>query len=140
LSDFPSDNIIYLKKKGNCVEILNSRDINPFGANISDLLKHSFFIQEGLIGDFAKSNIEDVINELNRLLTLKNNGDVIGLTENQINNIKGLITLVGEPLVQHKLIDMFNTIFDSEGNLNEEILRLEEQIQYLKNKQTRNND
>jgi predicted ATP-binding protein involved in virulence len=64
LSDFPNNNIVYLFKNNSITEILDSdskrRPTKTFGANISDLLADSFFVNDGLIGDFAKNKIEDI--------------------------------------------------------------------------------
>ena len=44
-----------------------------FGANISELLEESFFLENGLIGDFAKEKIEQTINWLNNCEIKKSN-------------------------------------------------------------------
>ena len=45
----------YLDKNGNSSFIVDSkrRSQKSFGANITDLLADSFFVNDGLIGDFA---------------------------------------------------------------------------------------
>lgn len=52
LSDMRKSNIIYLEdgyKKG------KENLMNPFGANINDILAQSFFLDDGFMGDFAKN-------------------------------------------------------------------------------------
>ena len=51
LSDIPLSNILYLKD-GSQVSP-NERD-NPFGANINDILRQSFFLEHGFMGEFSK--------------------------------------------------------------------------------------
>lgn len=62
LSDLLQENIIFLKKDddGNC-KIENDIKINPFGANIHTLLSHGFFMEDGLMGEFAKSKINEIV-------------------------------------------------------------------------------
>lgn len=65
LSDIPKQNIIFLEKDedGNCkvVDGLNEKK-ETFGANIHILLSDSFFMEEGLMGEFAKSKINRIKN------------------------------------------------------------------------------
>ena len=56
LSDIPRSNILFLKKG----EIDNENDLNPFGANVNDLLAQSFFLENGFVGEFAKEKIRQV--------------------------------------------------------------------------------
>lgn len=58
LSDIPHGNILYLKggepdKK--------EKKLNTFGANIGDLIRTSFFLTEGAMGDFARSFIDKIV-------------------------------------------------------------------------------
>ena len=55
LSDIPSKNVLALKKDNS--EVVK---IPCFGANIHEMLKHSFFLENGAIGDFAKWTISRV--------------------------------------------------------------------------------
>jgi len=67
LSDIPKQNVLFLEKG----QPLSFTRMNTFGANITDLLADSFFINDGLIGDFAKNKIEETISWLNSILDLK---------------------------------------------------------------------
>jgi len=71
LSDLASTNIILLKKGIGRTEIVPSDTFKTFGANIHELLANNFFMKDGLIGDFAKENIQSVINKLNGWRNLK---------------------------------------------------------------------
>ena len=58
LSDMRKSNIIYLEdgyKKG------KENLMNPFGANINDILAQSFFLDDGFMGDFAKNKITSLL-------------------------------------------------------------------------------
>lgn len=55
LSDIPASNILYLENGESAVRY---NFINPFGANINDILSQSFFLdEEGFIGEYAKAVI-----------------------------------------------------------------------------------
>jgi len=76
LSDIPKENVIFLdtykekddevksreQAKGNCkvVDGLKAKK-QTFGANIHTLLSDSFFMDDGLMGEFAKSKINEII-------------------------------------------------------------------------------
>lgn len=51
LSDIPLSNILFLKK-GNVAN--NEVTINPFGANVNDILRQSFFLENGFMGELAR--------------------------------------------------------------------------------------
>lgn len=96
LSDLPKQNVIFLEKDektGNCMNATDKIDINPFGANIHTLLSHGFFMKDGLMGEFAKSKIDDVINYLNNKESeIKNDEDA-----------QNIIDIIGEPIIKREL-------------------------------------
>jgi energy-coupling factor transporter ATP-binding protein EcfA2 len=53
ISDVPKNNIVFLNDEELSVE--------TFGANIHTLLSDSFFMEDGLMGEFAKSKINEII-------------------------------------------------------------------------------
>jgi hypothetical protein len=123
LSDIPSSNILFLTESGEPRPV--SEEVKTFGANIHDLLKHSFFLRDGSMGAFAVDKINDTINFLNSLIKQKE------LSKKQLNDIdykprkkeldelnqkiketdskrhKELIDLVDEPILKNKLIEMY---------------------------------
>jgi len=64
LSDIPKENVIFLKREeetGKCINLSEKVDIEEtFGQNIHTLLSDSFFIDNGLMGEFAKGKIEEI--------------------------------------------------------------------------------
>ena len=102
LSDIPKQNIIFLDKgeKGNCKVVDGLKEKKQtFGANIHTLLSDSFFMEEGLMGEFAKSKIDDVINYLHdRESTIKSD-----------NEAQKLIHIIGEPIVKSQLQRMLDS-------------------------------
>jgi energy-coupling factor transporter ATP-binding protein EcfA2 len=98
LSDILNYNVIYLDKKNPNFSINNElRPNKSFGANISDLLADSFFVGDGLIGEFASFKIDETIKWLND-----------DLDKNNPNYYKLLIENIGEPIIKHKLAEMYS--------------------------------
>jgi len=65
LSDIPKRNIIFLDKEenGNCKVLFHDEVLSKkqtFGANIHTLLSDSFFMEDGLMGEFAKNKIRTI--------------------------------------------------------------------------------
>ncbi|MCW3170346.1 ATP-binding protein [Chryseobacterium sp. 09-1422] len=124
LSDIPNNNVVYLKKHEVTTEILSEieKPTNSFGANITDLLADSFFIKDGLIGDFAKEKIDHVIKYLN--------DDESSLITDKIE-AKKIINIIDEPILKYKLEDMYFEKFPEEYNKEKEIEELIRKAQEL---------
>ncbi|MFT0714632.1 AAA family ATPase [Flagellimonas lutimaris] len=119
LSDIPDSNILFLTESGLPEE---KRDnIKTFGGNIHELLAHSFFLNNGLIGEFAKNRIQGIIDNLNpdKNVTRKKVASDLIWDEIQI---------IGEPFLKEKLEEMYYVKFDKEKRINQlraELDRLE---------------
>jgi len=102
VSDLPSSNVIFLRRLDGGCHVIDGLEEQKqtFASNIHTLLAHSFFMENGLIGEFAKSKINTIIDLL-----------VHGKT-NEINArkefIEKTIHLIGEPIIKAKLISMLN--------------------------------
>lgn len=136
LSDIPRQNVVFLDKKDE-VTIVSAQNIKTFGANIHDLLAESFFISDGLMGDFAKEKIKDLIAFLTFDTELP-----VGL-ENQKpseswdeNSAKQLIELVGEPVIQQRLHSLFDIKFNTSEKeaLESKINELQQKLNELNEK------
>jgi len=104
LSDIPKQNIIFLdKEKDGSSKVLNHEEVlikkQTFGANIHTLLSDSFFM-DGLMGEFAKNKIQEIMDFLNNIKTIEE----ISTKEEQI---KQVIESIGEPFLRRKLLDMY---------------------------------
>lgn len=137
LSDIPHQNILFLGKGENYTKVLTNKR-KTFGANISNLLADSFFLEDGLVGDFAKKKIEEVIHVLNKMIENKNNNQHIYISEEEQQRIRNLIRMVDEHIIQSKLIKMYNEVF--EPSIDNEIQELEERLNYLKNLKNKTHD
>lgn len=61
LSDIPRQNILYLED-GTCV---NDRiDVNPYAANVNDILHQSFFLKDSFMGEFALERMKNLMEDI----------------------------------------------------------------------------
>lgn len=97
LSDIPKQNIIFLKDGKN---VSDEVEIDTFGANIHTLLSHGFFMEDGLMGEFAKEKINEVI----KLLNSSN-----ALNDKEIKKCEEVISIVGEPILKRQLQKMLDS-------------------------------
>lgn len=137
LSDIPHQNILFLGKGEKYTKVLTNKR-KTFGANISNLLADSFFLEDGLVGDFAKKKIEEVIHVLNKMIENKNNNQHIDISQEEQQRIRKLIRMVDEHIIQSKLIKMYNEAFGP--SIDNEIQELEERLNYLKNLKNKTHD
>lgn len=124
LSDIPNTNVVYVERPRhyNTSRVLDfqskRRPLNTFGANISDLIADSFFVENSLIGDFASDKIQETIKWLND----KND-------QSKREYYRRLIQLIDEPIIQRKLAEMY----DDKTRDNFQFDIIEEQIERLVN-------
>lgn len=126
LSDIPNSNVVYLKKDGDKTKVLgeDEKPKKSFGANITDLLADSFFIGNGLIGDFAKGKIKEVIEFLNG-----RDSKIISKVE-----CKKIIEIIDEPLMKDKLLEMYYEKYPEEYDNKKDIEDLERLAKKLNKK------
>ena len=108
LSDIPKENVIFLEKykkdedrnqkEGNCKNATKDIELKTFGANIHTLLSNGFFMSDGLMGEFAKSKINEILNFLN---------DKEELKTIQKEQIKPIIESIGEDFLRNKLLNLY---------------------------------
>jgi len=104
LSDIPKQNIIFLnkdEKTGNCIVVKDGlkEKKQTFGANIHTLLSDSFFMEDGLIGEFAKGKIDKAIKLLNQ----------DKLDKKDLKYCEQIISIIGEPIVKNQLQRMLDS-------------------------------
>lgn len=121
LSDFPKNNVIFMEKGVTGTMIGDSYSKQTFGANISDLLKDSFFLSDGQIGAFVAEQIDETIEEIQK-------GD-IKLERKQI--LERIIRAIDEPIIKFKLAEMLS---ESSGDNQFERELLDNEITRLQNK------
>lgn len=92
LSDIPQSNILYLSKGHECN---NDIEVNPFGANINEILHQSFFLRDSFIGAFAQRKIDNVVQKARR-----------SKDEKQLLELKEEINYIGDDFLRQQ-IDSF---------------------------------
>ncbi|QNS41789.1 hypothetical protein H0S70_02025 [Chryseobacterium manosquense] len=129
LSDIPKQNVLFLDKG----VPQDFERMNTFGANITDLLADSFFLKDGLMGDFAKEKIEEIIYWLNveRKNKQSKSEKSYNLDLKDYEYHKKIVQLIDEPILKMKLAEMLDELQDSR-NLQKEVAQKE--IDFLKNK------
>ena len=120
LSDIPKDNILYLR---NGIQQNSESFINPFCANVNDILKQSFFLNEGFIGRYAQKKIEGLMS------FLKGYDEDRG--EIDMSNAQKLINLVGDPVIKENLQVMLDEFLEAHPQYDNRA-RKEERINELK--------
>lgn len=130
LSDISKHNVIFLEKTEEEKCQISSEVQKTFGANITDLLADSFFIKDGLIGDFAKSKINEVITWINE------NRNRTEINEKDLEHYQKVIELIDERVIKLKLSEMITELLPDNTFYNkvidDEIKRLEN-LKKLKN-------
>lgn len=116
LSDIPSTNILALTKDGRI-----SEDIRSFGSNIHDMLKDSFFLQTGWIGDFAQEHINFNIKQLE--------GEQLDAEKREQLHRK--IMLIDEPVIRTLLLDKFRVKYP-DATVDQRIAELTKELNELK--------
>lgn len=127
LSDLAKENIIFLEKGKQVYPFEDGKQ--TFGANIHTLLSHGFFMKDGLMGEFAKSKIDDVINYLN------NKKSEIKKDEDAQN----IIDIIGEPIIKRELQRMLKNRMELSNKteidtIKDEIKLLTERLEKLEPK------
>lgn len=163
LSDIPKENVIFLKKydeknkkelekkypklnlngleNGNCINVSEHIELKTFGANIHTLLSDGFFMSNGLMGEFAKSKIEEIkrFYEIVKFLEPKNKKykrilKILYLFK--IKKFKYLQSIIGEPFLQtiiKNYLDELEILFNGKKEfLDKEIQRLQNLRKELK--------
>ncbi len=128
-SDIPKTNLILLQRNEQGLgEVLSwaGRE-QTFAANIHSLLTDSFFLQGGLLGDFAKRKLDELL----RYLATPASASV-SPTLNP-TQARQLIDLVGEPVIRLKLEELWRARFGAE----DELARLRQRIQELEQRPPR---
>ena len=64
LSDIPRQNILYLED-GRCIN--DEIEVNPYAANVNDILHQSFFLKDSFMGEFALERMKNLMDEIDNL-------------------------------------------------------------------------
>ncbi|MCK9373757.1 MAG: AAA family ATPase [Sulfuricurvum sp.] len=135
LSDLPKENVIFLK---------NGKQDSPFkdpeqtfGANIHMLLSHGFFMDKGLMGEFARGKITAIKDFYEKVQVGKNNIEELEQEfKENIDDFENIQKIIGEPFlktIMGNYLDELHLIFSDEKTLiDKELIELEKRKQSLK--------
>lgn len=122
LSDLPINNVVFLQKSDEnftMVSDSNNRIQKTFGANITDLLAHSFFVEEGLIGDFSKAKINEVIDWINKSKKLSDIKKSTRKFKNELQYYQSIIKIIDEKIIRIKLTEMITELVPDDNYYNQ---------------------
>lgn len=133
VSDLPKENIIFLDtdEQNNTKVVDGLKQKETFGANIHTLFTDAFFMDGGLMGDFAKEKINAVIKYLNQKES----------SSKENKQAQQYINLIGEPIIKRQLQKMLDSkrltkADDNEKNIDkmkQTLNALKEQVRLLEN-------
>ena len=159
LSDIPKENVIFLNKfdkeetknkypkldakdlkDGNCINVSKHIELKTFGANIHTLLSNGFFMSDGLMGEFAKSKINEIkkFYEIVKFLEPKNKKykrilKILYLFK--IKKFNHIQSIIGEQFLQtiiKNYLDDLHLIFsDNKTLIDKELAELEKRKKHL---------
>jgi predicted ATPase len=125
LSDIPASNILALDENG-----VPCEEIQSFGSNIHDMLKDSFFLKSGWIGDYVKDYIHSLIKDLE-----KDNLTV----EGRLQLHRGIMR-IDEPVMRKILLDKYRekypdkTVSQRIEELQKELAELQKGVGHVETK------
>lgn len=122
LSDIPAQNILALKKNLGDTEKIS---LSTFGANIHEMLRNSFFLKNGSIGEYASYVIEQIIYSLQNIANKKEN-------INTALELHNKIMLIDEPLMRNVLLKEYHNV-SPDISKEQRIAELRKQIEDLEN-------
>jgi len=127
LSDIPKKNIYFLKKGRKNTGTKKQ----TFGANIHTLLSDSFFMEDGLMGEFAKGKINEIKEFYEKVIKDKRTKENEKFyTENQ-KKFWQIQKIIGEPFLQ-KILDELEILFSDDNTLiDKELKDIEKRRKYL---------
>lgn len=129
LSDIPQKCILYLKDGH---QESGSSFVNPFGANINDILKQSFFLEHGFMGEFVRCSAISLCHYLGAKVDAFR--DIPSMYKNltwTAEKASAFIEEIGEPILRGQLMRVFK---ESEVvSAQSKIRMLEKEIEKLKN-------
>lgn len=121
LSDLPSDCITFLKKENDITKNVIPENRGTFAANVFELYRNSFFLNEGMIGQFAAEKLNELENRIREAVSLE--------TEDYHNLLKE-INLIGD----YRIKDYFVSLLPDK-RVKEERAFLLNRLRYLEKKE-----
>ena len=115
MTDIPNESITYME---NGATIKYPVSEKTFAGNYISLLKNSFFTNSTM-GDFAKQKINSVISFLKEQEVVEENMRKARCSRKKLEEVKYIISIIGEPILSNKLMQWYNELFPEECELND---------------------
>lgn len=112
LSDLPNISVTYLctdkDQNGYIEKRKEDLQLNTFGQNIYQLYKNAFFLNKGVVGEFASQKLAEMYSELNQLIKSLDSIDLnttrtCAEVKEDIRKFEQLVSLVGEKELKNNL-------------------------------------
>jgi ABC-type multidrug transport system ATPase subunit len=133
LSDLPKENVIFLEKGKQVYPFENGQ---TFGANIHTLLSHGFFMDGGLMGEFAKDKIQSIIKyheDIEKKEIIE--ADKMEYKTKKQKEFWQIQSIIGDDylkqVIKNHLIEIEKIVLGNDEAKQEEIKRLKTQIELL---------
>ena len=107
LGDIPRENIHFLCRKENADLGQVQTESETFGQNIHTILKDSFFLDHGSVGQFAANKIDELAKRLEALRQPEFRSNV---SAKEMETIRGTIALVAPGVLRAKLEQMLREV------------------------------
>ncbi|WP_394771976.1 AAA family ATPase [Mucilaginibacter sp.] len=100
VSDLPKQNLVFLKKdaNGQCIVSPNEIHTETFASNIHELFTNSFFLEDGLMGEYARKYLNGLIEDIKKEKNISFN--------HYESHYKNRIAIVGEQFLKSKIIEL----------------------------------
>lgn len=128
LSDVPRTDILCIK------DGVPERKVPflTFAANIHDILRQPFFMENGTIGDYSQYTINRIVAQM-KLQEGSSNEDSTQIADEKLDEkyILELIRLIDEPLIRNSLLKEHDRVFKKQVSIDEKIDILKAEIERL---------
>jgi len=132
LSDIPESKILFLDKESNDIDaktVPQKKNVKTFGANIHSLLSDSFFMDGGLMGEFAKGKINEIKEFHEKVMKEKKTDENIEFYNKNKTKFKQIHLIIGEPflqkIVKNQLEEIELILLGRDEAIDKEIARLQ---------------
>jgi len=129
LSDIPKSKILFLEKDSDGLTVPKDIDGNTFGANIHTLLSGSFFMENGLMGEFAKGKINEIKKFYEKVIKENKTDENIEFYNKHRKKFWQIQEIIGEPflqkIVKNQLEEIELILLGRDEAIDNEIARLQ---------------
>lgn len=115
MTDIPNKSITYIENGATIGHPVNEK---TFAGNYIALLKNSFFTNSTM-GDFSKQKINSVISFLREQETIEDKMRKARCSRKKLEEVKYIISIIGEPILSNKLMQWYNEVFPEESEMND---------------------